>query len=129
MPPRYAFSIFTRNPFDSGVQEFGSTTAGRKEVRKRLRVPARVFCDAAIPLVNWNADLIHLLAIDHHGLDSPGDHGLCDIEAPRAGYLPRLATPDPHFVSQLGWNFNERLGNELHVHRVVFRPVVVMFVS
>ncbi len=37
-----------------------------------------------------------------------------------------LAAPNAHAVGEFGGNFHERLGHELHVHGIVFRPVVIV---
>src|SRR5213075_2244665 len=68
---------------------------GRCEpIRDRPGVSALVFGDAAIPLMDRQADLIRALAIDHHRLDALGDHRLGDVVAPRAGDLHLVAAPD-----------------------------------
>src|ERR1700686_2693711 len=46
-----------------------------------------ILLNAAVTLVDRQADLINLLAVDHHRFDALGDEGLRDIEASRAGDL------------------------------------------
>jgi hypothetical protein len=63
-------------------------------------------------------------AIDHHGLDSLGDHSFGDILAAGARHLEALAALDSNFVGQLDRNFDERLRHQFHVSGIVLGPVV-----
>src|SRR5579872_508249 len=90
------------------------------------RVLACIFLNAAITLMDRNADLVHLFAVNRHRLNTLGDEGFCDIVASRTGDLHLVAPLDPQLPSQLDWNFDERFRNKLDIHRVIFGPVVVM---
>ena len=72
------------------------------------------------------ADLVDLLAVNRHRLNTLGDECFCDVVAPRTGNLHLVAALDPQLRSELDWNLDERFGNELDTHRVIFGPVVVM---
>src|SRR6201993_1081583 len=98
----------------------------RERIRERPGVLAFVLGDSAEALVDLEANLVHLFAINHHGLDALGDHGLGDILAADAGDFYLFAAVDADVVRQFSRNFNEWFGYELYVHRIVFRPVVVM---
>src|SRR5882724_10523570 len=97
-----------------------------ESIRKRPGVLAFVLGDSAEALVNLEANLIDLFTIDHHWLDTFGDHGLGDILAANAGDFYFFPAADPEVVGQFSGNFDERFGYELYVHRIVFRPVVIM---
>src|SRR5271165_3413827 len=77
---------------DQKTLEFGCVRVGinhsrSKAVKDRSRIPARVFLNSAVTLMNRYADLVDLLAIDHHRFDAFGDKGFCDVIAARARYL------------------------------------------
>src|SRR5438067_4314375 len=66
----------------------------RKLVDIRERSPTLVFGDAAEAAVDGDADLVGLLAVDHHRLDAARDHGFGDVMAARAGDLQFFAAAD-----------------------------------
>src|SRR5437868_14978494 len=66
---------------------------GRELVRRVERRLAFVLLDAAVAPVNRDANLVGLLAVNHHRLDAPGDHRLRDVDAARARDLHALAAP------------------------------------
>src|SRR5216683_6841459 len=99
---------------------------GRKLINRIKRGLAFVLLDAAIAPVNGNADLIGLLAVDHHRLDALSDHSLGDILAASTADLDFLAATNSHLVGELRRNFDERLRHKLHVHGIVLSPVVIM---
>src|SRR5437899_11228036 len=76
--------------------------------------------------MDLEANLVNFFTIDHHWLDPFGDHRLGDIFAADTGDFYFFSAVDPDIVRQFSGNFNERFGYELYVHRIVFRPVVVM---
>ena len=76
--------------------------------------------------MNRHADLISLLAVDHHRLDAFGDHGLGDVFAASAGDFHSLAPGNSHLVGQLCRYFNERFRHQLDVHGIVLGPIVVV---
>src|SRR2546421_9547179 len=59
----------------------------REQVGRVMRCLARIFSDAAIAPVNRNADLISLLAVNHHRLDALGDHRLRHVARARTRHL------------------------------------------
>src|SRR5215204_3734240 len=102
--------------------EFGRVGIGivngrRQPVDQRPLVPAFVLGDAAVALVDRNADLVDLLAVDHHGLDAARHEGLGDVVTPRARHLHLLTALDAELRRELDRNLDERLGDELHVDR------------
>src|SRR5215210_5659566 len=62
----------------------GIENGRRQPVDQRPLVPAFVLGDAAVALVDRNADLVDLLAINQHGLDAARHEGLGNVIAPRA---------------------------------------------
>src|SRR5580692_8581607 len=94
---------------------------GRKKVRQRPSVLALVLGDSPEALVDLEADLVDLFAVDHHWLDAFGDHRLGDIFAADTRDFYFLAAVDPDVVRQFSRNFDEWFGYELYVHRIVFR--------
>src|SRR5438045_6901437 len=79
----------------------------RQPVDDGSRIPACVFLNATIALMDRYADLVHLLAVNHHRLYTLGDESFCDIVAPRTGNLHLLAALDPQVRSQLHWNLDK----------------------
>src|ERR1700676_4304471 len=79
----------------------------RKKVRERSCVPAFVLGDSPKSLVDLEADLVDLFAVDHHWLDALGDHRLGDILASNARDFYFFAAVDPDVVRQFGRNFDE----------------------
>src|SRR6267378_2051548 len=77
--------------------------------------------------MNGEADLMDFLAVDHHRLDALSDHGFRDVLSADARHLYLLAPGDPHLLRHFHGNLDERLRYELHVHRIVLRPVVIKF--
>ena len=82
--------------FDQESLELGRVRVGiddrrRKQLAGCQRGLAFVFGDAAIAPVNRDADLVGLLAVDHHRLDAARHHRLGDVVAARAGHLDLLA--------------------------------------
>src|ERR1700680_615380 len=68
---------------------------------------ARVLLNAAVTLIDRQADLVHFLAVDGHRLNALGDKRLRDIEAPRAGDLYLIAAANPQFLGQFHGHFDE----------------------
>src|SRR5215210_7014178 len=60
----------------------GIENGRRQPVDQRPLVPPLVFGEAAVALVDRNADLVDLLAVDLHGLDAARHEGLGDVVAP-----------------------------------------------
>src|SRR5882757_5758112 len=98
----------------------------RNKIRKSSGVLTFVLGDSSEALMDLEANLVDLFTIDHHWLDAFGDHRLGDIFAADTGNFYFFSAVDPDIVRQLSRNFNEWFGYELYVHRIVFRPVVVM---
>src|SRR6267142_3839262 len=97
-----------------------------KKIRQCPRVLTFVLGNSPEALMDLEANLVDFLAIDHHRLDALGDHRLRDILAADARDFYFFPAMDPDVVRQFNRNFNEWFGYELYVHRIVFRPVVVM---
>ena len=76
--------------------------------------------------MNRHTDLIGLFAVDHHRLDSFGDHRFRDVDATRAGHFYFLTTGDSHFVRELCRHFDEWLRHKLNIHRIVLGPIVIV---
>src|SRR6202521_434365 len=111
--------------------EFRCVSVGIKHRRSEhihqcLGVLAFVLDDTAIALMNGDADLVDLFAVDHHGLDALCDHRFRDVFPADARNLYLFAPAETHLLRHFGGNLDERLRDELHVHRIVFRPVVIM---
>src|SRR5712664_2977252 len=97
----------------------------REQIRQRHGVLALVLLDAAVTLMNGDADLVDLLAVDRHWLDALRDHSFRDVLSADARYFYLLAADDSHLLRHFRGNFYERLGDQLHVHGIVFCPVVI----
>ncbi len=76
--------------------------------------------------MDLESNLVDPFAIDHHRLDAFGDHRLRDILAADARDFYFFTAVDPQVVGQFGRNFNEWFRHQLHIHGIVFCPVVVM---
>ena len=76
--------------------------------------------------MNWNAYLKRFFAVDHHRLDAFGNHRFSDVLAAGAGDFYFLAAGNSHLVSKLRGHFDERFRHELHIHRIVLRPIVIV---
>ena len=76
--------------------------------------------------MNRQTDLEHFLAVDLHRTNAPGNHSFRDVMAARAGDLDLLASADAHSVGQFCRHLDKRFRNELDVHWIVFRPVVIV---
>jgi len=122
----YAFSSLTKKPLNSGVWAFGSVTVGVSEFGERAGRSSSVLLNASVPIMNGNADLIDLLAVDGHGLDAMRDHRFGMIAGTSAGDLHFVAAFDAEIGRQLHGDFDERFGHQLHVHRIVLGPVMIM---
>src|SRR5215470_4667373 len=85
----------------------------RQPIHDRSCVLTLVFLNAAITLMNGNSDLIGLLSINDHGLDTFGDKCLGDVVIACAGDFDFVPTINPQLLSQFDGNFYERLGDEL----------------
>src|ERR1700757_1634031 len=72
-----------------------------QQVCKRSRVLAFVLFDSAIALMNLEADLVDLFAIDHHRLDAFGDHRFGNVISADAGELYFFSAVQAHLVRQL----------------------------
>src|ERR1700722_7744210 len=84
---------------DQKALELGSECVGihnrrRKPVQDRPRVLVFVFLNAAVALMNRNADLVDLLAVNRHRLDAFGHERLGDVKAPRTGDLHSVVALD-----------------------------------
>ena len=101
-------------------------TVGDSRFAPVERRPSCVLGNAAIAPVNWDADLIRLLAVDQHRLDAPGDHRFGDVAGAGARHLDPIAALDAQIVGEIVRDLDERFRHELHVHRIVLRPVVVV---
>src|ERR1043166_2967846 len=131
-------SSLTSRPFPSSLLDLHEEALELRRVgvrvnRRRLKLVrgverrlALVLLDAAVAPVNRDADLVSLLAVNHHRPDAPGDHRLGDVDAARARDFHFLAAGDAHLVGELPRDFDGGFGDELDVHRVVLRPVVVV---
>src|SRR6202051_3667301 len=75
--------------------------------------------------MNGDTDRVDLLAIDHQWLDALGDHCFGNVTSTDARDFYFFAAGEAHFVGHLHRNLNERLRHELHVHGIVFGPVVI----
>src|SRR5947199_7517657 len=78
---------FHQEALELGRVGVGIENGGRQPVDQGFRVPLLVLLDAAEALMDRDADLVDLLAVDHHRLDALGDERLGDVEAPRARHL------------------------------------------
>src|SRR6202008_5204994 len=87
----------------------------RKNIRQRPGVLPLVLGDSAEALVDLEADLVDLFAVDHHWLDAFGDHRLRDVVAADAGDFYFFAAVNPDLVRQFSRNFNEWFRYELYV--------------
>src|SRR5216684_1222505 len=97
----------------------------RQQIHQRPRVLAFVLGDAPITLMNGNADLVDLLSVDHHRLEPLRDHRFCDVLPADAGDFHFFAARESHFLRHLRGYLDKWLRHQLHVHRIVLRPVVV----
>src|SRR6186997_2912235 len=82
---------FYQEALELGGVGIGIENRRRQPVDQRALVPALVLGDAAVALVDRNADLVDLLAVDLHGLDAARHEGLGDVVAPRARHLHLVA--------------------------------------
>ena len=73
-----------------------------------------------------HSDLVELLAVHHHGLDTLGYHRLGNVIAARAGDLYLLASAYAHLVGQFRGDFHERLRHQFHIHGIVLGPIVIV---
>src|SRR5580692_414490 len=97
----------------------------REQIRQRPRVLAFVLGDSPIALMNGEANRIDFLAVDHQRLDSLGDHRFRNVISTDARYFYFFAAGEAHFIGHLHRNLDKRLWYELHVHRIILRPVVI----
>src|SRR6185312_2232005 len=105
---------------DQEALELGRVGVGiedgrRQPVEQRLVVPPFVLGDTAETLMDRNADLVHLLAVDHHRLDAFGDESLGEVVTSGARHLDLVTSLDPQGLRELDRHLDERLGDELHV--------------
>src|SRR5215472_10023755 len=112
--------------FEFRCERIGVDCGGREKIGKSPRRFALVFRDATVAPMNGDADLVSLLAVDHHRLDPPGDERFGNVLAPGARNFDLFTAANPNLVCKLGGDFDERFGHKLHVHRIILRPVVIM---
>src|SRR5262249_31088781 len=120
------FLHFHQKTFELWCVSVRIDSCWREQVRRVERRLAFILFNPAITPVDRNADLEGLLTVDHHRLYSLCDHSLGNVLIAGAGYFDLLAPSNAHLIRKLSGNFDEGLGNELHVHRIVLGPVVVM---
>src|SRR5579863_924992 len=86
---------FHEEPLEFGGMSVGIDHGGREPIGDGLGDFSSVLLNAAVALVDRQADLISFLAIDHHRLDALGDEGFGDIEAAGASDLYLVAAANP----------------------------------
>src|SRR5215217_256140 len=95
---------FHQEALELGRVGVGIENGRRQTVDQRPLVPAFVLGDAAVALVDRDADLVELLAVDHHGLDAARHERLGDVVAPRARHLHFFAALDAQLRRELDRN-------------------------
>src|SRR5262249_54978555 len=83
--------------------EFRCVLIGVQDRRRQLICQSSmrlvfVLSDAAIAPMDGNADLIRLLAGNHHVFDTFGDHRFCNIRATDAGHFHHIAAAYSSFL-------------------------------
>src|ERR1700689_2793023 len=73
---------------------------GRQQICRRARVAVFIFLDAAETLINRQANLVGLLAVDHYRFHPSGHVGLGGIGATRADHVDHIRAANSLFVLQ-----------------------------
>src|SRR5579862_352816 len=90
-----------QEPFELGRVRVGIKYRWREPVRESPRIPGSILLNAAIALMDGQANLVSLLAVNYHWLDTFGYEGFGNVVAPRARYPHVLPAPDAHLFRQL----------------------------
>src|SRR5258705_10239880 len=79
----------------------------RKLIGKIFRSLAFILGDAAISPVNRDADLIGLLSVDQHGLDTVRDHSFCNVLRTSAYHFYLVTAGYTSLACKLDGNLNK----------------------
>src|SRR5437879_1405489 len=105
---RFPLSLLSldEKAFELGRIRVGVNHGRREHVNGvQGRLPL-VFCNPAVTPVNGNPDLIRLLAVNHHGLDTARDHSLGNVLAAGAAHFDFVTPAHPEIARQFNGNFD-----------------------
>src|SRR6185295_10950116 len=125
-PSSLGFLEFYKKTFELWCVSIWINRGGRKRICRSQRCLPFIFRYTAITPVNGYANLISLLAVNHHWLNAFGHHRFRDVNTTGAGDFDLFASRDSHLIRELCRHFDEGLRHELDVHRIVLGPVVIM---
>src|ERR1044072_1900044 len=125
-PSSLGFLEFYKKTFELRCVSIWINRGGRKRICRSQRCLPFLFRYPAIAPVNGYANLISLLAVNHHRLNAFGYHRFRDINTTGTGDSDFFAARDSHLIGELRRHFDKRLGYKLHIHPIVLGPVMIM---
>src|SRR5258708_39494267 len=93
-----------------------------QQIGRGARISSFIFDDPPETLVNRQADLIYLLAVDHHRLQPARDKGFRYIRPTHADDFDLVGSTNSLFLLQLHRNLPERLRGPLALLLTGFMP-------